>query len=120
MTCPRKLREHTLQTLFSFSMGGEADPSFLPAAAPRAKEIFALAEQLDEKIGNASEAYAIERIDLLDKNILRLALFELLENTLPRQVVISEALRLARKFSTPEAGSFIHAVLDATLSARTE
>lgn len=115
------MREHVLQFLFSLSMGGEIELSLLENKAStqsleRAREIFALREQLDEKISKISKEYSIERIDLLDKNILRLALFELLENALPSSVIVSEALRLARKFTAPEAGKFIHAILDAAIA----
>ena len=109
------MREFVLQDLYSLSLGGEAS-----LAVDRSKEIFTLVEQLDEKIKAASKDYSLERIDLLDRNILRLALFEFLENETAPEVILAEALRLSKKFSTKEAGKFVHAVLDAliTLSPR--
>ncbi len=114
MSSNMKSREFVLQDLYSLTLGGEAS-----LATERASEIFSIHTQLDERISAASKDYSLERIDLLDRNILRLSLFEFLENKLPPEVTISEALRLARKFSTPEACRFIRAVLDAlfTLSS---
>ena len=113
----QKVREFVLQDLYSLSMGGEAS-----LAVERAMEIFSLVDRLDEKIATASEAYALERIDLLDRNILRMSLFEFLENQVEPDVLVGEALRLSRKFSTKEAGRFIHAMLAAlfALPARKE
>lgn len=114
MSSQKKIREFVLQDLYSLSMGGEASLS-----PERANEIFSIIQQLDEKIAAASKDYALERIDLLDRNILRLSLFEFLENRFEPQEVIAEALRLSRKFSTKEASRFIHAVLDALFALST-
>src|SRR5690606_29501809 len=55
-----------------------------------------------------------ERIPRVERNILRLAVFELLHDpSVPPTVAIAEAIRLTRKFATPEAATFINAVLDA-------
>lgn len=68
---------------------------------------------LDERITAASEHWKIERMSAVDRNILRLAIFELLEQSNPPAVVIDEALELARRFSGPESVAFINGVLDA-------
>ncbi|MCH9611246.1 MAG: Transcription antitermination protein NusB [Chlamydiales bacterium] len=111
MTMPQKSREFVLQDLYSLSLGGEASLSI-----ERSNEIFAVVDQLDEKIAATSKDYTLDRIDLLDRNILRLSLFEFLENRLEPKIIISEALRLSRKFSTKEASRFIHALLDALIA----
>ena len=68
---------------------------------------------LDEQIGKASIEYAFDRIQVVERNILRLGLYEILfDDEVPPKVAISEAIRLARKFGTPEAASFINAILD--------
>ena len=117
MSSQKKARELILQDLYSLSLGGEASLD-----VDRSSEIFSMCVQLDEKIAATSKEYALERIDLLDRNVLRLGLFEFLENKLAPEVIISESLRLSRKFSTPEASRFIHAVLDGlfALSPREE
>jgi len=50
---------------------------------------------------------------LVDRNLLRLAVYEFLHETTPRTVTINEALEIARRFSTYEATQFINGILDA-------
>ena len=70
--------------------------------------------EIDALIGKASLSYDFERIQSVERNILRLGVFELFyDKEIPHKVVIAEALRLARKFSTKESASFVNAILDA-------
>ncbi len=69
-------------------------------------------EDLDQMIVKASENWRIDRMPMVDRNILRLAAFELIEAKLPHAVIIDEALELARKFSGNESVGFINGVLD--------
>lgn len=69
--------------------------------------------QIDELIGSVSTSWRIERMAVVDRNILRLATFELLFTDLSKAVVINEAVELAKKFSTAGSGAFINGVLDA-------
>jgi transcription antitermination protein NusB len=76
--------------------------------------IVAKLPEVDEKIKILSSSYDFDRISKVEKNILRLGVYELsYETSLPPKVVIAEAIRLTRKFSTPEGASFVNAVLDA-------
>ena len=78
------------------------------------KLIIAKLPEIDEKIKILSSSYEFGRISKVEKNILRLGVYELCyETSLPPKVVIAEAIRLTRKFSTPEGASFVNAVLDA-------
>ncbi len=64
-------------------------------------------------IAETSSDYAFERISNVEKNILRLALYEFLyEETIPEKVSIAEGIRLAKKYSTPHSVKFVNAVLD--------
>lgn len=74
---------------------------------------------IDERLEAASEAYQFERILDVEKNILRLATWELDQGTLPVAVIIAEALRLTQKFASPSAVSFVHALLDLLVKQRT-
>lgn len=74
-------------------------------------------EALDQKIMSASEHWRLERMPTVDRNILRLATYELLEGKLPHAVVIDEALELARRFSGNESVGFVNGVLDSIRSA---
>lgn len=71
------------------------------------------AEQIDKQIEAKSEHWRLARMPLVDRNILRLAIFELSQNAVPAPVIIDEALELARQFSSDESISFINGVLDA-------
>lgn len=83
------------------------------------KEIVAHLSEIDEVIALYSSSYEISRIAKVEKNVLRLGVYELLyEPDLPPKVVIAEAIRLARKFSTAESSSFVNAVLDALFQSR--
>ena len=70
-------------------------------------------EVIDEKIKTRAEHWRIERMALVDRNVLRLAVFEFLFEDTPHTVVINEALEVARRFSTFEATQFINGILDA-------
>jgi N utilization substance protein B len=69
---------------------------------------------LDPLITEAAENWRLERLNVLDRLILRLAIYELLhEPETPSKVIINEALELARTFSGDEAVRFVNGVLDA-------
>jgi len=64
-------------------------------------------------IGQFTEHWSLERMAVVDRNILRQSIFELLwENDVPPKVAINEALEVAKKFSTQESSRFINGVLD--------
>lgn len=69
--------------------------------------------EIDAYIEQHSEHWRVERMPAVDRNILRLAIFELLSGKLPAPIVIDEALELARRFSGPESVAFMNGVLDA-------
>lgn len=70
-------------------------------------------EALDERIRSRAEHWRIARMAVVDRNILRLAVYEFLYEPTPRTVAINEALEIARRFSTYEATQFINGILDA-------
>jgi N utilization substance protein B len=70
-------------------------------------------EKIDETIRTRAEHWRIERMAIVDRNVLRLAVFEFLFTDTPHTVVINEALEIARRFSTFEATQFINGILDA-------
>lgn len=121
-----KLREAVVQFLYSFELSHtsfESHQSLIMdtlelskknafAAEVEARKIISFKEEFDGLIANASNAYELERISFVDRNILYLALYLIKEGE-TMSYVVNEALRLAAKFSTPSAGAFIHAILDA-------
>lgn len=68
---------------------------------------------IDDRIRTRAEHWRIERMAIVDRNVLRLAVYEFLYRDTPDTVVINEGLETARRFSTYEATQFINGILDA-------
>ncbi len=133
MGARRKARELALQMLFENDVAGTApDEMFRRNAdlqkAPEGIREFterlvegtlANREQLDEVITKQADHWRLARMPIVDRNILRLALFELLhEPSTPRPVIIDEALEIAKRFSTPRSSQFINGILDGVLKSQ--
>ncbi len=68
---------------------------------------------IDEQIAKYATNWQLKRMATVDRNILRLAIYELLFlEDIPRKVSINEAVDLAKKFSTEESGKFVNGILD--------
>jgi transcription antitermination protein NusB len=68
--------------------------------------------ELDERIGAAAEHWTIQRMPLVDRNLLRLASYELVARPeVPTAVALDEAIELAKLLSTPDSGRFVNGVL---------
>ena len=126
----RKARECALQMLFAADVPetrvdelvrtywaelGDADvePAAREFATRLATGTLAHLVALDERIRSRAEHWRIARMAVVDRNILRLAVYEFLHEPTPRTVAINEALEIARRFSTYEATQFINGILDA-------
>ncbi len=70
-------------------------------------------DDVDERIRRHAEHWRMERMPVVDRNLLRLAVYEMTHQDTPAPVVIDEALELARKFSGEESVQFVNGVLDA-------
>ena len=68
--------------------------------------------ELDEKIGQKSKNWSLARMSVTDRNILRLALYEMTYIKTPKPVVINEAIELAKKFGSAESTGFVNGILD--------
>jgi N utilization substance protein B len=124
----RKSRELALQLLYQLDVQGEPSPEpYLDefwARHPVDREVRGFVESLvrgtkqhqakiDELIAQYAEHWDLERMAVVDRNILRQGIFELLWMTeTPPKVVINEALEVAKKFSTRESSRFINGMLD--------
>lgn len=83
-------------------------------AREKAERVLKNKEMIDEVVQRHITDYDLHKISYVDRNILRLATYELLfDNEIPEVVAISEGIRLCRKFSTPESANFVNGVLDA-------
>jgi len=78
-----------------------------------AKGTSAMAGDIDHRIAKNSENWKLERMPTVDRNILRMAIYEMSRKETPAAIVIDEALELARQFSGEESVPFINGVLDA-------
>jgi N utilization substance protein B len=82
-------------------------------ATALANGVAATVEQIDPMIAEAAENWRLERMAVMDRLILRLAVYEFLHQPdTPGRVIINEALELARTFSTDDAVRFINGILD--------
>ena len=83
------------------------------AAVRLVQGVAARVENLDDEIAAATEKWRLSRIGLIERNILRLGLHELLETDVPAKVAIDEGVRLAQWFAGEKAPGFVNGVLDA-------
>lgn len=73
--------------------------------------------RIDEHIAAKAKGWALERMPVLDLNVMRLGVYELLERPeVPTAVVLDEAVELAKRFSTDDSGRFVNGVLAAVAS----
>jgi N utilization substance protein B len=76
--------------------------------------VFDQRRELDRLIAGSAEHWRIERMAVVDRNVLRMALHEMLApGGAPPAVIIDEAIEVAKKFGSADSGSFINGVLDA-------
>ncbi len=79
-----------------------------------ANAVEALRSTTDEMITECSHTWMIGRMPAIDRNVLRLAIYELIERPeVPIAVVINEAVELAKRFSTDESGKYVNGILSA-------
>lgn len=122
---PQKFREIVFQLIYCDDFGGDAEiVEMLMAQLSVTKRIVREAcilrdkilekkKEIDAVIGVHSESYDFERIPRIERNVIRLGVYELLfSQEVPPKVAIAEAIRLSRKFATPEAATFVNAILD--------
>lgn len=82
------------------------------AVSSLAINVEALRSKTDEMIVEYSHAWTINRMPAIDRNVLRLAIYELIERPeVPVAVVINEAVELAKRFSTEESGKYVNGIL---------
>ncbi len=128
-----RAREQALQLLFQWDFRRTPEDEILrgyydsllvsedsPARPPRdpfAETLFrgviAEIETIDERITRHAEHWKIPRMPAVDRNILRLSVYEMLRTETPPAVAIDEGLELARRFSGEESVHFVNGVLDA-------
>jgi N utilization substance protein B len=120
-------REAALQMLFAVDASGTdvelaisefwrelpGDAEDRAYADEAVRGVRAAVERIDERITKASTNWRVERMTRVDRNVIRLGVWELSERKdVPRAVVLDEAVEIAKRFGTEESGSFVNGVLD--------
>jgi N utilization substance protein B len=129
MPSRRRSRQRALQILFLWdarrqaadeainayydTLYSEEHPDRDPFVAELVRGTIENAPELDQQIAKHAEHWRMERMAAVDRNILRLAVYEITKTGTPPAVAIDEALELARKFAGEESVQFINGVLDA-------
>ncbi len=128
MASRRKARELALQMLFQWEQGRHTpehvistflhaqtnDPEEESFACSLFEGTVAEVQDLDRRVSEQAENWRLERMAAVDRNLLRVALYELLHYAdTPPAVVINEALEIARRFSGRDSVEFVNGVLDA-------
>lgn len=123
-----RARELALQLLYQLDARGDdawdlVDP-LLQREEPGADDVHEFARELvrgamdkrdeiDVLLKDAAQNWQLHRMALVDRNILRMAVFEMMNlEAVPAKVTINEAIELGKKFSTKQSGSFINGILD--------
>ena len=109
----KSARDQALGALYAADMAGdEPTTDGLSGRAQRYVEgTWGDRKALDAAISAAATGWRLERMPAVDRNIIRLALYELRTGKTPVGVVVSEAVNLAKKFSTERSGAFVNGVL---------
>jgi len=124
----RRAREYALQILFQLDItSGEFNDIIFEEFWENIKEDDEVREfaydivrgtskniaRIDGVIKEAAQNWAIDRMAIVDRNILRAATYELLyRSDIPSSVIINEAIEIAKRYSTEESASFINGILD--------
>ncbi len=122
-----KARERAMQALYQIDVAAEgiddALSRFWKSFEPVEREVMDLAEAIvrgvaahrhaiDETIDAVSTNWRLDRMAKVDRNVLRLAVYELLRTDVPVKVVINEAIELGKKYGSESSGAFVNGVLD--------
>ena len=109
-------RRQALYLLYQWDLTGQELASLFegePDAFARslAEAVVARAAALDTRISAASPDWPADRLGTLERNILRIGVYELEEDTVPREVAINEAVVLAKRYATEDAARLVNGVL---------
>lgn len=124
----RKAREHTLRVLFQLEFGNTEPEKAVAQYWENRRTLEEIKEysrwltkgiiehqpEVDKLIQSFSKNWRLSRMALVDRNILRMAVFELLyETSVAPAIIINEAIEIAKKYSGEEAAVFVNGILDA-------
>ena len=112
----RAARRTALFLLYQWDLTGQPLTSLYEGevdafAAGLAEAVVARAPALDETIGGATEGWTVDRLGVVERNVLRIAVLELLDDRVHKEVAINEAVALATRYASDEAGKLVNGLL---------
>lgn len=116
MTSRREARRQALVLLFQWDVTGKPLGSLYEGDADAwalelAEGVRAQADELDVRITDAATDWTAERLGAVERNILRMALYELDRGEVPLEVAVDEAVALTKRFASAEAGRLVNGIL---------
>jgi N utilization substance protein B len=112
----RQARRTALILLYQWDLTGQPVGSLYleevdPWSLDLARAVSARAAELDERITAAAEGWTADRLGAVERNALRMAVHELDEGEVPPEVAISEAVALAKRYASADAGRLVNGIL---------
>ena len=119
----RAARRTALVLLYQWDVTGQPLASLFegdvdPFARELAEAVVADAPKLDERITAAAEGWTADRLGAVERNVLRIAIHELDSDAVPDEVAIDEAVELAKRYASDEAGRLVNGILGRILRER--
>jgi N utilization substance protein B len=119
-TSPTRSRDKVLQSLYEIEVGGSSlkevlKDQFTKKNYPHYKALLEGVVESQEKIDELLESNmdrALSDLDPIERNVLRLAVYELLTNDLDKPIVINESIRLTKKYGAAEGYKYVNALID--------
>jgi N utilization substance protein B len=120
----RAARRTTLVLLYQWDVTGQELASLYegeidPYARAIAEAVVAEHEELDRRITDAADEWTADRLGVLERNILRIAIHELDREEVPLEVAINEAVELAKRYSSDDAAKLVNGILGRLARERT-
>jgi transcription antitermination protein NusB len=112
----REARRTALTLLYQWDVTGRPLASVYEGeldeyACGLAERVIERAEELDDRITAAAEAWTADRLGAIERNVLRIAVLELDEGDVPAEAAIDEAVTLAKRFASDDAGKLVNGIL---------
>lgn len=116
MSGRRTARRTALFLLYQWDVTGQPLASLYegeidPFARELAEAVAARVEELDAKLTAASEGWPADRLGAIERNVLRIGIYELEAESVPMEVAINEAVALAKRYASDEAGGLVNGIL---------
>jgi transcription antitermination protein NusB len=116
VTSRREARRAALFMLFQWDVTGKPLGSTYEGevddfARETAEGVAERADELDRRIDEATVDWPADRLGALERNVLRIGIYELEKGDVPREVAIDEAVRLAKRYASDEAGKLVNGIL---------